>query len=146
MLGNFAEQKEVLIYTLKLQRERGDDDILVAHVLTALSNANGVLGLLEEGIRQAMEALEITRGRGSMADQVVRLNSLTVLLLRDKQLDAAKEVGSQAIDLHPEKGLEDLACQSQQILGQVYHSKGERESHLPFRGGPRNRFPFRLAR
>ena len=127
MLGNYTEQKEVLIYALKLQRERGDNDGLVARVLSVLSDANRMLGIVEEGIPQAREALEIYQRIGTTAYQVECLNSLTTLLLQDGELDAAKEAGSQAIDLLPEKGQEFLACVSQRLLGDVYCSKGERE-------------------
>ena len=43
-VGNHMESKQLLIYTLKLSRERGDD-IQVAHTLRFISNANRMLGL-----------------------------------------------------------------------------------------------------
>ena len=127
MLGNYAEQKKVLTYALKLRRERGDNDEFVARALSVLSDANRMLGFVEEGIPQAREALEIYQRIGTTAHKVRCLNYLTMLLLQDGQLNAAKEAASQAIDLLPEKGQEFLACVSQRLLGDVYKSKGGRE-------------------
>jgi tetratricopeptide (TPR) repeat protein len=57
-VGNHAEQKRLLTHTLELERQRGDDS-QVAQTLRDLSDVNRLLGLYEEGIRQAKEALEI---------------------------------------------------------------------------------------
>ena len=57
-LGNRAEQKRLLTYTLELERGRGEDD-RVAHTLWRLADANRMLGLQKEGVRQLEGALEI---------------------------------------------------------------------------------------
>ena len=128
-VGNHAEQKQFLDCVLKLQRKR-EDDRLVARSLRGLSIANRELGLYKEGISQAREALEIYQRLGLTMDQAWCLNSLAVLLHGDQQLDAAEEAASLAIDLLPEKGKEFLACDTQRVLGDIYHSKGEREKAI----------------
>ena len=42
-----------------------------------------------------------------------------------KQLDAAKEAGSCAIDLLPESGEEHRVCQTDRVVGEIYRTKGE---------------------
>ena len=57
-LGNPAEQKQLLTRALELERGRGNDG-RVARILMTLGDANRLLRLYEEGIRQSKEALEI---------------------------------------------------------------------------------------
>ena len=114
-VGNYVEQGRYLNQTLKLVRERGDDH-LAARILRDLSDANRMLGLFEEGIQQAKEALEIYQRVGTTIEQAWCLYFLARLLHADKQLDAAKEAASQAIDLAPEKGEEFLTCDSHRFL------------------------------
>ena len=47
-----------------------------------------------------------------------------------RQLNAAEEAASRAISLLPEKGQEYLLCQSHRSLGEIYHSKGERQKAI----------------
>jgi hypothetical protein len=56
--GNHKERKQLLIYVVMLGRQRGDN-IWVANALRHLSDVNWQLGLYEEGIQQAEQALEI---------------------------------------------------------------------------------------
>ena len=105
LVGNYVEMKRLLNYALKLLRERGDES-LVARVLRELSDANRMLGLREEGIQQAREALEIYKRVGTTVDQARCLNYFAWLLYEDRQLGAAKETVSHLIDLLPEKGQE----------------------------------------
>ena len=126
LFGNHVEQKQLLNRILTLQREGGDDH-QVAVALAGLSDANRMLGLYEEGIQQAREALEIYQRSGTAEEQGWCLHHLAWLFHGDKQPGAAKEAASRVIDLLPEKGQEYLVCQSQRLLGDVYHSKGERE-------------------
>ena len=67
-IGNQAERKRLLVHTLKLCRERGDQN-RVAEVLYLLSDANRQMDLSEEGIQQAKEALEIYESLGSTLGQ-----------------------------------------------------------------------------
>ena len=128
-IGNHVEKKQTLDYTLKLAREQGNED-WIARVLGELSDTNRMLGFCKEGIPQAREALEIHQRVSVTVDQGRCLNHLARLLLEDKQLEAAKQAASQAIDLLSEKGHEFEACQSQRLLGDIYRSMGDREKAI----------------
>jgi len=126
LVGNHAEYKRLLAHALNLQRERGDDR-QVARTLFHLSCANREIGLHEEGIRQAEEALEIYKQLGDTVEQAGCLRGLALVLYSDEQLDAAEEAASHAIDLFLEKGAQFRVCQCHRILGDIYASKGDRE-------------------
>jgi tetratricopeptide (TPR) repeat protein len=125
-LGNFTEQKRLLTHTLKLVRQRGDDD-QVASTLQQLSRVNRKLELYEEGIQQAKEALDIFKRVGKTRLQMNCSISLARLLLDDKQLEAAEDVASRTLDLVTEKGQDHLSCQLHRVLGRIYHSRGEKQ-------------------
>jgi len=125
-IGNYTEYKRILTHTLQLRRGRGDDR-RVAEVLRDLSDANRLLGLYKEGIECAEEALKISERLGDTTRQAWCLNKLAWLLLDDKQLDAAKEAASRALDLFPEKGQESQVTDCHGVLGKIYGSKGEIE-------------------
>jgi len=114
------------IHSLKLRRAEGNDP-MVAQVLEILSNANRSLGLNEEGMEQAKEALEIYERLNSISGQARSLSCLAWLLETDGQLDAAEEAASRAIDLLPNEGEEYLAAECHRLLSDTYHSKGEME-------------------
>jgi tetratricopeptide (TPR) repeat protein len=128
-VGNFAEQKRVLTHTLELERQRGDNS-QIAYTLRQLADVNRHLLLLEEGIGQAKEALEIFERTGNTLWQMACSNDLALLLLDDKQFDAAEDVASRAIDLVPERGQEVIVCGLHQVLGNVYFSKGEKKKAI----------------
>jgi len=128
-VGNDAERKRLLTQALKLQRERGDH-LQVAQTLGRLSNANLQIGLYEEGIRQAKEALEICKHLGDTVGEAESLNDLASVLCADKQLDTAEEAASRAISLLPEKGQQFLACKCHRILGEIYGAKGNTEKTI----------------
>ena len=128
-VGNHAEQKRLLVHTLKLERERREDHRL-ARTLMDLSDANRMLGLLEEGIVQVKEALQIYERSGHTTGQTKCLNDLARLLFDDRQLDAAKEAASRAIQLLPREGQEFQVCQSHRVLGNIYRSKGKRDKAI----------------
>jgi len=125
-VGNHAERKRLLSHALNLWRERGDDRQIV-RTLGYLSDANRQIGLREEGIRQAEEALEICKRLGDTVGQAGSLNDLAWVLHDDKQLDAAEKAASRAISLLPGEGEQHLACRCHHILGDIYRSKGDRE-------------------
>ena len=127
-VGNFSGRKRLLVHTLTLWREQGDE-FQVATTLRFLSNVNRHLGLPKEGIRQAEEALEILKRRGNMVGQALCLDSLAYAFLDDNQLDAAEEAALHKIDLLPE-GQEYQLSQSHNLLGRIYRSKGEREKAI----------------
>ena len=60
-VGNETEYKRLLIHALELWRERGDA-FEVGETLRRLSDANRLLDLYDEGIQQAKEALETSKG------------------------------------------------------------------------------------
>jgi len=125
-IGNHMERKRLLSHALKLRRERGSD-IEVYCVLQHLCNANRHMGHCDEGVQQAREGLEICERLGHTEGQADFLIQLAWLLREQEQFDAAEEAASRAIDLLPETGDQFLVCDSHQILGSIYQSKGEIE-------------------
>ena len=123
-VGNHVERRRLLSHVLKLERERGDDG-QVARTLRTLSDSNRLMGLPKEGIQQAKEALEIYERLSDTVEQAWCLITLAWSLRNDKQLDAAEEAASRAIDLLPEKGKQFRVCQSHRVLGEIYRSKGD---------------------
>jgi len=124
--GNYLEYKRLLTHTLKLWRERGDDN-RVAQRLRDLSEANRQMDLYEDGIRQAKEASEIFERLGNTAKQAECLISLAWSLHDDGQLDAAEEAASRGINLLPEQGEQYQVCRGHRALGVIYSSKGDTE-------------------
>ena len=125
-IGSEGEQKRLLIQTLTLDRERGDDR-QVALTLGLLSHVNLILGLHREEIQQVEEAFKTYERLGDTPGQATCLDVLAWLLLHDDQLDAAEAAALRNINLLPEKGEEFRLCQSHQLLGEIYRSKGEKE-------------------
>ena len=127
--GNHVERKRLLGQALDLGRKWGDDSQVV-QTLTSLADVNRLLGLSKEGIQQAREAFEISERICDTEWQAESLSSLVWLLLQDKQLDAAENTASRAIDLVSKKGHEFLVAQLHRVLGNVYHSKGSKEKAI----------------
>jgi tetratricopeptide (TPR) repeat protein len=128
-VGNKAERKRLLTCALQLERERGSD-CQVARILRHLAGTNRQMGILKEGITLAKEALEIGERLGDPVVEARCLAELAWLLCDDRQLDAAEEAASRAIDLYPEKGEEYRVCGSHRILGRIYQQKGEIEKAI----------------
>jgi len=129
VVGNHVERKRLLTHTLKLERER-ENDYWVAMALRELSKTDNQMGLYEEGIELAKEAMEIFERLGYAARQAECLKSLAWLLYSDKQLDAAEEAASRAINLLSGKGEQYTVCESHRVLGNIYCSKDEREKAI----------------
>jgi len=127
-VGNGMERKRVLMQALKLWRERGDD-YNVAETLRIISGANWTLGLFEEGIQQAEEALAIYEQLGHISGQARSLQRLASLFHDDKQLAAAEEAASRAISLLAE-GDRFSVCESNRLLGKICRSKGDTEKAI----------------
>jgi tetratricopeptide (TPR) repeat protein len=127
--GNQGERKQLLIHALELERQRGDDNRVV-QALFWLADANRLLGLYEEGIQQAREALEIYERAGNTTAQADCLKNLTWLLYRDNQLDAAENAASRAIDLVSGKDEEFRVAELHRILGKIHYSKGRKEKAI----------------
>ena len=125
-VGNHVERKRLLIHTLKLWRERGDDH-QTAVTLRFLSDVNRQLGFHKEGMEQVKEAVEIFKRRNDEPQRAMSLQHLAWLLYSGKQLDAAEETASQVIDLTLDKGddLQFTVSQTFRLLGNIYRCKGE---------------------
>ena len=128
-VGNSVEAKRLLVDALKLQRDRGDD-IEVAHTLRGISDVNGWLGLCEEGIEQAKEALEIYERLNDVSGQGRVLRELTWLLYYDEQLDAAEEAALRTINLLSGTDDQYEVGDCHRLLGKIHHSKGDTEKAI----------------
>jgi len=127
--GNHAGRKRVLTHTLQLERMRGSD-IGVACILRRLCDVNWRMGLYDEGIPQAREALEIYERLGDTAGQAQCLIQFAWLFQGQGQLDDAEEAAACAISLLPETGQQFQVCGSHHLLGKIYRSKGEIEEAI----------------
>ena len=128
-VGNYMEHKQLLISTLRFQRERGDNS-QVAEILVKLAESDRQLGLQKEGVRQAKEALGIYKQLDDTLGQARSWRSLALLFCDDKQLNAAEEAASQALNLLPDQGEQFQVCQCHRVLGSVYRSKSEAEKAI----------------
>ena len=128
-IGNQVERKRLLLRTLELWRDRGDD-YQVALMMSFLSDANREMGFYEEGIQQAREASDIFGQLGDTVNRAESLIDLAWLLNDDGQLDAAEETASYAISLLPEEGERSRHCEGHHVLGHVYRSKGETQNAI----------------
>ena len=128
-VGNFAEQKRLMTHTLDLERRR-KNEAQVSATLRGLSDANRLLGLFGEGIRQGKEALEIFERIGDTLGQARCLNDLAHVLFESGQPDAAKDAASHAINLIAEKRQEHLTSELHLILGRIHDSEGEKEEAI----------------
>ena len=130
-VGHRVESKQVLIHTLKLWRERGDD-LQVAETLRLISDANRLLGLYNEGIEQATESLEIYKRLNNASGQALAREQLAWLLCEDKQLDAAEEAALRVIDLLSDTSNQFTVSCCYTLLGDICCSKGEAEKAINY--------------
>ena len=128
-IGNRVEEKQLLVCSLKLWKEQGND-FQVAETLRSISGANRWLGHHKEGILQIKEALGIYQQLNNVAGQAYSWQELSRLLYNDNQLDAAEEAASKAINLHSDEGDKFLVCRCHRILGNIYFSKGKVEAAI----------------
>ena len=122
-VGNNVEYKRLLVYTLGLWRERGDD-FQVAETLHSLSYANQQLGLYREAIQHTREALGVLERLDDRLGQAHCWKRLAWSLHHDKQLDAAEEAALRAIDLSDETN-QLVVSQCYRLLGGICLSRGE---------------------
>ena len=127
--GNHVQRKHLLIHTSKLGREQGDD-LSVVRTLMALSDVNRWLGLYEEGIEQAKEALEISKRLNEKLGEAKSWRQLAWLLYQDGQLDAAEDAVSRALDLSRGEGDQFGVCECHHLLGEIYSNKHETEKAI----------------
>ena len=129
LVGNRGEQIRLLVHSLKLWREWGNE-YQVALTLRFLCEANRLIDLPKEGIQYAKDASEIFERLGEPVDQAKCLINLAWALHGDKRFDAAEEAASRAIDLFPEQGHQSMVCQGHRVLSDIYCSKGETEKAI----------------
>jgi tetratricopeptide (TPR) repeat protein len=128
-VGNHVEETELLIHTLKLWREQGND-LWVAETLWRMSRANRSLRLYEEGTQQIREALEIYGRLNDISGQARSLRLLAYLLYDTGQLSAAEETASQVVDRFSGKEEQFEVCECYRILGNIHKSKGNTEEAI----------------
>ena len=128
-VGNFVEEKGLLIHTLELWRKQGDDSQIAA-TLESLANVNQFLGLYEEGIQLVKESLGMFEQLDDTLGQADSLQQLSELLCQDDQLDAAEEAVSKSINLLQDKGEQFRVCNGYFLLGDICNSKGETEKAI----------------
>ena len=128
-IGNHPMSKPLLTHALNLWRERGDD-FRVAHTLRFISDANEMLGLRQEGMQCAEEALGIYKRLNHLTGQAGSLERCARFLYDDKRLDAAEEATSRALNLFSAAGEIFPVCGCYRLLGRIYHSKGETETAI----------------
>ena len=127
-VGHRAETKRLLVPALKLCREQGND-FWVAQTLSFLADANWLLGCYVEGIQQVKEALEIFKQLDRGREQAQSLRTLAWLFVADKQLEAAEEVVSQAMNLQDDCDQYE-ACTCHHLLGEIYKFKGDAQKAI----------------
>ena len=130
-VGNQTERKRLLIHTLKLWRERGNNP-WVAQTLRFLSDANRLLALHEEGIQQLKESLEILEQLDNRMEGAEAWRLLAQMFYEGDHLDAAEEAVTRALNLTSHKDDPFLVCQSHRLLGDIYSSKGETEKAINY--------------
>ena len=123
-VGNVTERKRLLTHALELCRTRGDD-FGALQALRPLSDGNRLLGLHEEGIQQAKEALEICERLNDTFWGARSLRNLAWLFYDDRRFDAAEEAASRSIVLLPTD--QSLVCECHRLLGLIHSSKAEVE-------------------
>jgi tetratricopeptide (TPR) repeat protein len=128
-VGIHAEAKRLLVRTLELEKQRGDD-LRVARALRHLSDINRLLDFFKQGMPQAREALAISERVNDTEGQVEALTFLARLLLDDNQLDAAENAALSAINLISEKDQGYAICPLHQVLARIYRCKGEKEKAI----------------
>ena len=98
--------------------------------MRSISYANRWLGLYEEGIERAKEALEIYERLNDVFGQGQVLRELAWLLYHDEQLDAVEEAALRAINLLSGTDDQYEVCGCRRLLGNVHHSKGDTEKAI----------------
>jgi len=128
-VGNYVEEKQLLLYALELWRGQGNR-FWVAYVLKLLARANLFLDLYTEGIQLAKESIGILEELNNIPEQADSLQELAELLCEDKQLGAAEEAASRSINLLLDQGEQFKLCQGYRLLGKICCSKGEMEKAI----------------
>ena len=126
-VGQYVECKRLEMCILKLWREQGNNHG-VAQTLSSIAETDHCLHLFEEAIVCEKEALGIYKQLGSVVEQTDSLQHLALLFVQVKQVDAAKEAASQAINLSSGKLYKHQYLQHHHILGHLHEFRGEAEA------------------
>ena len=126
-LGNQSESSRLYIWTIKLQREQGSDKKL-AETLMSLATVDTWLALYAEGISQVKEALEIYEKLDNTAGQVDCLHRIALISLKNKQVDAAEEAASSAVNLSSDGLSRYQLYERHHILGHICECRGKTEA------------------
>ena len=129
IVGNTVEAERLVTHALTSWRKQASDD-QVAELLELLSMMSHGMGLHEERMGQAKEALEIYERLGDTKRLVGCLTTIANLFREEKKLDAAEESALRALNLSSGKGLEHRLCHAHQTLGLIYLYKGETEKAI----------------
>ena len=129
LVGNHIESKQLLVHTLILWRQQGNDSE-IAVTLRSLSDTNRLLGHYEEGVQEAKEALNIYECLNDILGQAHSWQLLGRLFYDDKQFDAAEEATSQAINLLSDQSSQLVVCRCYRVLGNIYRSEGKTEKAI----------------
>jgi tetratricopeptide (TPR) repeat protein len=106
-----------------------------------------MLGLHEEGIQQAKEALEIYERLGDTAGQAQCLNRLARYCIWTNNSTPQKKPHLAQSNFSRRKAKNTIALNAHRILGNIYRSKGEREKAIHhFEAALGIASPFNLAR
>jgi len=127
-VGNWVEEKELLVCALELWRRQGDNSWIAA-TLDSLADVNKRLGHYAEGIQQVKESMGMHEQLNDTIGQSDSLRQLAALLCQDGQFDAAEQAVFQSIDLL-DKGEQFRLCYSYYHLGGICRSKGETEKAI----------------
>ena len=128
VVGNWAEQKRILIQNVGLWRERVDG-YQVGETLIDLPDARQVSYFCKEGIRQVWEASEIFGWVGETGEQAHCLLVLALLLHEEEEFDEAEEAASRAMDLLENRDQNQLS-QCHKALGRIQKSNRDREKAI----------------
>ena len=118
------EHRRVLLYALRLWRERGDD-FEVARTLTRLAHPKWRLGNRAEGIPLVKIASEIFERLNHTAEHAQSLQCLA-WLLRLESSSAAEEAASRSLNLLLDnKDDEFFVCECHRTLGDLFRHSGK---------------------
>ena len=128
-VGQREEEKRLLGHILRLHQEQGDEHGIV-HTLEELADSNEALRLYEEAIVNLKEALGIYEQLGDKVGQADTLQHLALLFVEVKQVNAAEEAASHAINLLPNEPGDSTHCEHHHILAHICESRGESEEAI----------------
>lgn len=125
-VGNHLERKRLLGHVLGLCEEL-EDDSKVARTLLSLCETNELLGFYDEGMEQAVKAMDIYERLGNPAMMGFSMGLLALVLRSEDQSAAAEQAASGALEILRESGDKWELCGCHRAVGKMYHFRGEDE-------------------